>query len=86
MTNRNRPPQDPGKLLDFLLVHLGLKNDAALAKYLNMTAPQISKMRHRYNLVSGDTLLLMHDTTGLTIPTLRAVLHDVEAAEELAAA
>jgi plasmid maintenance system antidote protein VapI len=85
MTNRHRPPQDPVKLLDFLIAHLGLKNDAALSKALGMTAPQISKMRHGYNQVSGDTLLLMHDTTGLSIPALRAVLHDVER-EELAAA
>lgn len=82
MTNtRQRQKQDPNKLLDFLIATLGLKNDAALARYLTITAPQLSKMRHGRNQVSGDTLLLIHDATQLPIPALRAVLHVVDEAE-----
>lgn len=86
MPIRNRPAQNGAQLLDFLIDELGLKNDAALAKHLSLTAPQICKMRSGLNAVSGDTLLLIHDVTGLSISTLRANLLVPEQSEELAPA
>lgn len=37
---------DPNRLLDTLIVHLNLKNDAALSRALEVAPPVISKIRH----------------------------------------
>jgi hypothetical protein len=38
---------DPNNLLDTLIKHLHLKNDAALSRALEVAPPVISKIRHR---------------------------------------
>ena len=37
---------DPNRLLDTLIRHLNLKNDAALSRALEVAPPVISKIRH----------------------------------------
>lgn len=67
---------DPGRLLDSLIEKLKLKNDAALARVLEVAPPVISKIRN-YRLPVGATLLIaMHEVTGMTIAELRALMGD----------
>lgn len=44
---------DPNKFLDTLLDKFGLKNDAALARTLEVGPPVISKIRHGRSAVGG---------------------------------
>lgn len=67
---------DPNALFDELIKMLGLKNDAALARVLDVAPPVLSKMRHK-NLPVGATLLIrMHEESGLEIKELRALMGD----------
>jgi plasmid maintenance system antidote protein VapI len=62
----------PGYLLNQLIAHGGLKNDAALARKLHVAPPVISKIRNR-RLPLGDGMLLnMHETFGIPVADLRA--------------
>ena len=51
---------NPDKLLDALLDRLVLKNDAALARALEVAPPVISKIRHRRLPVGASILIRMH--------------------------
>jgi plasmid maintenance system antidote protein VapI len=63
----------PGFLLNQLIAHSGLKNDAALARKLQVAPPVISKIRNR-RLPLGDGMLLnMHETFGIPVADLRAL-------------
>jgi hypothetical protein len=67
---------DQAFLLDFLLGKLGVKNDAALARVLEVAPPVISKVRN-LRLPVGPTLLIaMHELTGMSVAELRAVMGD----------
>jgi hypothetical protein len=66
----------PGKLLDQLISHMGLRNDAALSRMLELSAPTISKIRRRALPVSATVLVQMHEVSGLTIRDLRALMGD----------
>ena len=66
----------PANLLDALIEHLGLKNDAALSRALEMSPPMISKLRSKALPVSAMVLVRMHDVTGLGIRELRALMGD----------
>lgn len=63
-------------LLDFLCTYLGVKNDAALARRLLVSAPIISKIRHNTLPVSAALLIRMHEVSGLSIYHLRACMGD----------
>jgi len=67
---------EPSQLLDELIVHLGLKNDAALARALEIAPPLISKIRHRTLPVSAAVLIRMHDVSDLSIRDLRLLMGD----------
>jgi hypothetical protein len=67
---------NPGNLLDGLIEHLGLKNDAALARTLEVAPPMVSKMRHRTLPVSGAVLIRMHEVSGLSIAEMRILMGD----------
>lgn len=67
---------DPNHLLDSLLEHLRLKNDAALSRALEVAPPVISKIRHRRLPVSASILIRMHEVTGFTIRDLRFLMGD----------
>ena len=66
----------PGNLFDYLIGHLGLKNDAALARRLSFSPPRISKIRHLSCPVSGEVLIRMHEVSNLSIRRLRALMGD----------
>lgn len=67
---------DPNHFLDTLHANLHLKNDAALARLLDVGPPVISKIRHRRLPVGGALLIRIHDVTGLHIAELRAMMGD----------
>lgn len=67
---------DPGKLLDALIEHLSLKNDAALARALETAPPIISKIRNGKLPVGGSMLIRMHEVSKLSIAELRALMGD----------
>ncbi|MTW08988.1 hypothetical protein GM658_00070 [Pseudoduganella eburnea] len=67
---------DPNRLLDALIEHLRLKNDAALARALEVAPPVISKIRHRRLPVGAALLIRMHEVSELTITDLRYLMGD----------
>lgn len=67
---------NPDRLLDALIDHLKLKNDAALSRALEVAPPVISKIRHRRLPVSAALLIRMHEVSDLTIQDLKYLLGD----------
>lgn len=68
------PAYTPANLLDELIVLLGLKNDAALAKALEISPVIVSKVRSQKLEVSAGILLRMHDVVGLPVDELRSLM------------
>ena len=67
---------DPDNLLDALIEKLGLKNDAALSRTLEVAPPVLSKIRHRRLPVGASILIRMHEVTDLSIRELRDLMGD----------
>ena len=70
------PKCDANTLLDEMIVRLGLKNDAALAKALGVRPPVLSKIRHQVLQIGAPMLIRLHETTGLSIRDLRFLMGD----------
>ena len=70
------PAYDPDKLLNAIIDRLGLKNDAALARALEVAPPVISKIRHRRLPVGASLLIRMHEVTEYSIRELRDLMGD----------
>lgn len=69
-------PGNVNRLLDFVLDKLGLKNDAALCRILEVPPPAISKLRH-HTLPLGPTIMLrIHEETRVKIKELRNYLKE----------
>lgn len=67
---------NPDNLLDALLERLELKNDAALARLLEVAPPILSKIRHRRLPVGAALLIRMHEVSGLPVRELRNLMGD----------
>ncbi|AMP05793.1 hypothetical protein [Collimonas pratensis] len=67
---------DPNHLLDSLIEKLQLKNDAALARALEVAPPVVSKIRHLSLPVGASLLIQMNEITDLPIRELRALMGD----------
>jgi len=67
---------DPNRLLDYLIEHMKLKNDAALARALAIMPPMISKVRSRRAAISPALLVVMHEASGLSLEDLREYMGD----------
>jgi hypothetical protein len=67
---------DPNHLLDSLIEKLLLKNDAALARVLDVAPPVISKIRHHRLPVGASLLVRMEEITDLPVRELRALMGD----------
>ena len=89
MTNKPKSPEtpieedrledrvyDPNRLLDTLIQHLNLKNDAALSRALEVAPPVISKIRHHRLPVGASLLIRMHEVSDLSIKELRRLMGD----------
>jgi hypothetical protein len=58
-------------LFDALITRHGLKNDAALARQMQMAPPVISKARAGKLPIGASMVLRIHDTCGLSIRDIR---------------
>ena len=66
----------PDNFLNRLLGKLQLKNDAALARTLEVTPAVVSRIRNKRVPVSANLLLMIHDVTDIAIPELRRMMGD----------
>ncbi|HJV52808.1 MAG TPA: hypothetical protein VJ652_15175 [Noviherbaspirillum sp.] len=62
------------KLLDLIISTYNLKNDADLARTLQLTPPQISKMRYGHLSVTGDMIIRFHEFTGWEVKDIKTKL------------
>jgi hypothetical protein len=67
---------NPSRLIDSLLNNMRLKNDFQLSQALDISASCISKIRNGHMAVSAQTLIAMHETSGLSIRELRSLMGD----------
>ena len=75
-TNSQVIEYDPDNLLNEIKRKLRLKNDAALARILDVAPPIVSKIRKRRLAVGGIILIRMHEVTQLSIKDLRSLMGD----------
>lgn len=74
MPRESAPQPGLNNFLNWLMEQLGLHNDAALSRELEVAPPVISKMRHA-RLALGPTLMLnIHEKYGYTFKDMRAML------------
>lgn len=62
-------------LLDLLINVMALKNDAGLARVLEVAPPVISKIRHGRLPVGATFLISAHEESGLPIKEMKQVLY-----------
>jgi len=63
-----------GKLFDHIVKANSLKNDAALARFINQTPAVVSKVRHGRLSVSPKIILDIHLATGMAVRDIMALL------------
>lgn len=80
MTTRSTITTPVTRLLDALLSARNLKNDAALARLLQVQAPVISKLRYNRMGLSDAMILRIHEKADLPVATIRKFLNDVKEA------
>jgi len=68
------PGYNPNALIDGLVKQMNLKNDAALARILDVQAPILSKVRNLRAPVTSGLLLRMHEVTRTPVSTLRNMM------------
>lgn len=73
------PHYDPNRLLDALLDRLGLKNDAALSRVLDVARPILASIRQRLLGVGAWLLLRMAEASKLSVEDLRRLMGDQRA-------
>ena len=77
MTSFNKTPQTietRNSLLDEIMELMCLKNDAALAKLLNVAPPVISKIRHGKLPIGATIALSIHEETGMSFDLIKGIL------------
>ena len=62
----------PADLLDFLMQRVGLANDAALAHYLHIAPPVVSKVRSKRLCLSDSLIIRIHEVSGLSVAQIKA--------------
>ena len=67
-------PVPKNKLFDYLIDHLKLKNNRALAQHLGVTQSTLSKIRYGTNRISAELILLVYDKTDLSIEDIRELI------------
>lgn len=61
----------PFELFDTIKQEFNLKNDAALARELKFTPPQVSKVRAGVIGCTDTVILRIHEVFGLSVPEIR---------------
>lgn len=67
--------QFPFEFMEYIKRHLEAESDVQLAKALNISTMQVSKIRSGTTRVTSGTLLDIYDHTGLSIEELRTKLY-----------
>ncbi|MBC3906245.1 hypothetical protein H8L47_01555 [Undibacterium sp. NL8W] len=66
--------QTQNNLLDHAIKSAGLKNDAGLARMLEVAPPVISKIRHKHLPVGATLAVAITEETDLSIADIAAIL------------
>lgn len=66
----------PHALFDAIMHDFNLKNDAALARALDLTPPVISKIRSRTRPLCASVMLKIHDATDWPIKKIKELCKD----------
>lgn len=74
MAGEHNQSGTPNEILDHIIDKLALKNDAALARYLEVAPPVISKMRHNRLPFGAQYIVRLHEKTGWAISNIKAYL------------
>ncbi len=61
-------------ILDVLKEKYDLKNDAAIAKALDIAPPIVSRIRNGKSNVSAEIILKIHETFGMPVADIKALL------------
>lgn len=61
-------------IIDLVNERLHLKNDAALCRMLNVTAPQVSKIRNGHTGLTPTIILRLHEIAGLPVTEIRQMI------------
>lgn len=67
-------PELNSRLLDRLIEVMGLKNDASLARVLEVAPPVISKIRHGRLDIGPILLIGAHEESGLSIKEMKTMI------------
>jgi plasmid maintenance system antidote protein VapI len=70
----NKKNDNSGNLFTHIITSNNLKNDAALARFLEVTPPVISKIRHGRMHICDGMLLRTHETTGIPVKEMRILI------------
>lgn len=73
------PKQSLATLFDKLMAQHAIKNDAALARTLEITAPEISKARRGYRAIGASLILRIHEIFGIPVAEIREHMVEVPA-------
>lgn len=75
MTAVQREVRDnSGKLFDHLMQAFDLKTDAALARFLGVAPPIVSKVRHGWHPVGATMIINVHEKSDMSIATIKALI------------
>lgn len=74
---------DPSKLLDAIKERYAVHTDSELAELLDMTGPQISRIRHWGAPLSASALIKIHEISGLPIALLKKLCGDRRAGQRV---
>lgn len=80
LIERNLDPTEAinsqANLLETLMLVLGVRNHARLAKKLQIAPPMVSKWRHNRLAITADGYITMHEETDIPIADLRSMAGD----------
>jgi len=75
MTSRSKPYK-PYALFDYLIQACELKNDAELARALDVAPATVSRIRSGVYQVTADIILTIHKQTGLSVEEIESLIKE----------
>jgi len=76
MTTSRSRPYKPHALFDYLIQACELKNDAELARALDVSQATVSRMRSGFYQVTADIILTIHKQTGLSVEEIESLIKE----------
>jgi plasmid maintenance system antidote protein VapI len=64
-------------LIDYLLSEYNIRNDAELARVLQVPPPTISKLRNGRTSLHATMILRIHDTFGMSIANIKRIAYGI---------